>query len=181
MNKIVEKGAATHSSYSLSFFGRSPNIEHLPTKLRYLPPPLGEQAHGVDYNKLNVVTRIGHQRTTAPRIRSSNTHGHRNLIGVESEGAIMKFMLTFTWAPNTQSRAEAIERFQNTGGLPPAGVKLLGRWTRADLNGGFDLLETDDVKALTEFAYMWSDLMQLDIAPIVEDAELGEVFGRALR
>ena len=41
--------------------------------------------------------------------------------------------------------------------------------------------QTDDVKALTEFAYMWSDLMQLDIAPIVEDAELGEVFGRALK
>jgi hypothetical protein len=88
----------------------------------------------------------------------------------------MKFMLTFTWAPDTQSRAEAIERFQKTGGPPPAGVTLLGRWTRADLGGGFDLLETDDVKKLTEFAYMWSDLMELEITPVLEDRDLSEVF-----
>ncbi|WP_431825340.1 DUF3303 domain-containing protein [Burkholderia sp. F1] len=36
-----------------------------------------------------------------------------------------------TWAPDTQSRAEAIDRFRLTGGLPPSGVTLLGRWTRA--------------------------------------------------
>ncbi|MBN3816190.1 DUF3303 domain-containing protein [Paraburkholderia sp. Se-20369] len=93
----------------------------------------------------------------------------------------MKFLLTFTWAPDTQSRAEAIDRFRLTGGLPPSGVTLLGRWTRADLSGGFDLLETDDVKKLTEFAYMWSDLMALDIAPVLDDAELGEVLGRVMK
>ncbi|CAN0624626.1 DUF3303 domain-containing protein [Burkholderia multivorans] len=93
----------------------------------------------------------------------------------------MKFMLTFTWTPDTQSRAEAIERFQKTGGLPPAGVTLLGRWTRADLRGGFDLLETDDAEKLTEFAYVWSDLMRLEITPVLEDAELGEVLGRVLK
>ncbi|SCU74684.1 conserved hypothetical protein [Cupriavidus necator] len=65
----------------------------------------------------------------------------------------MKFMLTFAWAPDTQTRAAAIERFLATGGLPPEGVKLLGRWTQTDLSGGFDLLETDDPKKLTEFAY----------------------------
>ncbi|MGZ2746808.1 DUF3303 domain-containing protein [Burkholderia stagnalis] len=93
----------------------------------------------------------------------------------------MKFLLTFTWAPDTQSRAEAFDRFRRTGGLPPSGVTLLGRWTRADLSGGFDLLETDDVKKLTEFAYMWSDLMSLDIAPVLDDAELGEVLGRVTK
>jgi hypothetical protein len=91
----------------------------------------------------------------------------------------MKFMLTFTWAPDAQIRNEAIERFQTTGGLPPAGVTLLGRWTRADLSGGFDLLETDDAKKLTEFAYMWSDLMKLEIAPVVEDHDASEVFQTA--
>src|SRR5438128_7071593 len=72
---------------------------------------------------------------------------------------LMKFMLTFTWTPNPQARAEGLGRFQKTGGLPPPGLELLGRWTRADLSGGFDLLETDDPKKLVEFAYMWSDLM----------------------
>ncbi|NTX26820.1 DUF3303 family protein [Burkholderia pyrrocinia] len=93
----------------------------------------------------------------------------------------MKFMMTFHWAPDTQQRAEAIERFQRTGGLPPDGVRLVGRWTRADLGAGFDLLETDDMKKLTEFAYQWSDLMELDIVPVLDDAELGEVLGRVMK
>ncbi|AKM05374.1 MULTISPECIES: DUF3303 domain-containing protein [Burkholderia cepacia complex] len=93
----------------------------------------------------------------------------------------MKFMMTFHWAPDTQQRADAIERFQRTGGLPPDGVRLVGRWTRADLSAGFDLLETDDMKKLTEFAYQWSDLMELDIAPVLDDAELGEVLGRVMK
>jgi Protein of unknown function (DUF3303) len=65
----------------------------------------------------------------------------------------MKFMLTFTWAPDARIREEAIERFRKTGGLPPTGVTLLGRWTRADLSGGFDLLEAEDLRKVTEFAY----------------------------
>jgi len=50
--------------------------------------------------------------------------------------------------------------------------KVLGRWTLADFSGGFDLLETDDVKKLFEFAYMWGDLMELEIIPVLDDEEL---------
>jgi Protein of unknown function (DUF3303) len=84
----------------------------------------------------------------------------------------MKFMLTFDWNPNKETRAEAVERFRNTGALPPEGVKLLGRWTRADFSGGFDLLETDDAKKLFEFAYTWGTLMKLEITPVLDDQEL---------
>jgi len=31
---------------------------------------------------------------------------------------------------------------------------------------------------LTEFALVWSDLMELTIVPVVEDSELGEVLER---
>ena len=93
----------------------------------------------------------------------------------------MKFMMTFHWAPDTQQRAEAIARFQQTGGLPPDGVRLVGRWTRADLGAGFDLLETDDRSKLTEFAYQWSDVMELDIVPVLDDAELSEVLARVVK
>jgi hypothetical protein len=84
----------------------------------------------------------------------------------------MKFMLTFDWSPDMEERAEGIARFQETGGSPPEGVKLIGRWTRADFSGGFDLLETDDAKKLFEFAYMWGDLMELEIIPVLDDREL---------
>jgi hypothetical protein len=66
----------------------------------------------------------------------------------------MKFMLTFSIKPEGAKRDEAIVRFQKTGGMPPKGARLLGRWTRADFSGGFDLLEGEDPKALTEFALM---------------------------
>ena len=90
----------------------------------------------------------------------------------------MKFMLTFAIRPDTKGRDEAIARFKKTGGQPPKGVKLIGRWTAADFSGGFDLLESDDVKALTEFALMWSDVMELKLVPVIEDTELSDVLQR---
>ena len=89
----------------------------------------------------------------------------------------MKFMLTFTLPAET--RDEAIVRFLETKGQPPPGVTLLGRWTQLDLCGGFVLLESDDPKALTAFAHGWSDLLELTLAPVLEDQDLAEVLRRA--
>ena len=60
----------------------------------------------------------------------------------------MKFMLTFTLTPDKEKRNEAIARFLKTGGQPPKGAKLLGRWTRLDFSQGYDLLESDERRAL---------------------------------
>ncbi|MBI3725843.1 DUF3303 family protein [bacterium] len=89
----------------------------------------------------------------------------------------MKFMLTFAWkvGMNTKTREEGIARFLKTGGKPGKGARLLGRWTRADFAGGFDLIGADDVKPLTEFALQWNDLMDLSIFPVADDEELGSV------
>jgi hypothetical protein len=89
----------------------------------------------------------------------------------------MKFILTFTLPPAT--RDEAIARFLETEGQPPPGVTLLGRWTQLDLCGGVVLLESDDPQALTAFAHGWSDLLELTIAPVLEDQELSAVLRRA--
>ncbi len=87
----------------------------------------------------------------------------------------MKFILTFTMKTNTEQRDEAIARFLNSGGKPPRGAKLLGRWTKLDFSGGFALLESDNPQALVEFSLAWSDLMDLCIVPVIEDRELGGV------
>ena len=87
----------------------------------------------------------------------------------------MKFMLSFTITPDKAKRDEAIQRFLKTGGQPPKGAKLLGRWTAADFSHGYDLLESDDAKPLTQFALEWSDLMEQHITPVVEDTELAEI------
>jgi hypothetical protein len=52
---------------------------------------------------------------------------------------------------------------------------MLGRWTSADFSGGYVLLEGGDASALTEFALMWSDLMDLRVVPVLEDQALGQV------
>ena len=91
----------------------------------------------------------------------------------------MKFMLTFEWKPDTKAREEGIKRFLKTGGQPPKGAKLLGRWTRADFGGGFDLIETDDPQTLAEFSLQWSDLMELKITPVLEDEQLAGVLQRS--
>lgn len=91
----------------------------------------------------------------------------------------MKHLCYFTFNTDTQDQAEAIRRFRETGGQPPAGAKLLGRWIRADFTGGVLLLESDDATALTEFSLMWSDLMELEIVPTIDDVELLKVLERA--
>jgi len=87
----------------------------------------------------------------------------------------MKFMLTFTTTPDKAKRDETIARFLKTGGQPPKGARLLGRWTRLDFSQGYDLLESDDSRALTEFALAWNDLMKIEIVPVIEDQELSGV------
>ncbi len=91
----------------------------------------------------------------------------------------MKFILTFAIKPEGKGRDEAITRFKNTGGRAPEGAKFLGRWTAADFGGGFVLLENDEIKALTEFSLMWSDIMELKIVPVTEDADLGVMLARS--
>ena len=43
------------------------------------------------------------------------------------------------------------------------------------------LIESDDAKALTAFGLMWSDVMTLQIVPVVDDAELVEVLAKVGR
>jgi Domain of unknown function (DUF3303) len=65
------------------------------------------------------------------------------------------------------------------GGQPPPAVTLLGRWTQLDLCGGFVLLESADPQALAAFAYAWSDVLELTLAPVLEDQDLADVLKRA--
>lgn len=81
----------------------------------------------------------------------------------------MKYIVTFDWQPNSEQRTAGIERFKRDGGRMPKGVKLVGRWTKADLSGGFVLLETDDPQAPASFSYGWSDLMVLNTASVLDD------------
>ena len=86
----------------------------------------------------------------------------------------MKFMVTWKIAPTHMT--SAVARFLKTGGAPPKGVKLLGRWHGAGL--GFALAQCKDGKALYEWMAEWSDQLDLAVNPVVEDREAAAVLRR---
>jgi len=83
----------------------------------------------------------------------------------------MKFMVTWSITPEQQK--EATSRFLETGGQPPSGVQMLGRWHAPGI--GFVLAETTDAKALHEWTSRWLDLLKFVVTPVIEDDEAAEV------
>jgi hypothetical protein len=84
----------------------------------------------------------------------------------------MKYLVQ--WSLPQATFRQAAQRFVKTGGMPPSGVTLIGRWH--GMNGkGFAVVETSDSKAL--FAYMaeWLEYIPIEATALVEDAEAGEV------
>ena len=89
----------------------------------------------------------------------------------------MKFMVTWEVAPDHMP--SVVARFLETGGAPPKGVKMLGRWHGAGL--GFALAECKDGKALFEWMSEWSDQLELAVHPVVEDREGAAVLRRVYK
>ncbi len=89
----------------------------------------------------------------------------------------MKFMVAWKIAPAHMPSAAA--RFLDTGGAPPKGVKMLGRWHGS--GSGFALAECKDGKALFELTAEWSDLLEFSVHPVVEDREGAAVLKRVYK
>ena len=79
-----------------------------------------------------------------------------------------------SWRIPSSSIDAAIEKFLATGGAPPEGVKMLGRWH--GMNGqGFAISESDDAMAMYQWYAQWSNVMEITVTPCVEDAEAGPI------
>jgi hypothetical protein len=88
----------------------------------------------------------------------------------------MKFLMTFRTKAASRERDPSIARFQTMGAQVPKGARLIGRWTRADQSGGFDLLETDEPEILLEFARLWSELSDVTVARVDDEREIAAQF-----
>ena len=78
------------------------------------------------------------------------------------------------WTLHRETFDAAVARFLATGGMPPAGLKMLGRWH--GMSGrGFAVVETNDPKALYTWVSEWSDLLTMETTPCLEDADAGAV------
>jgi len=91
----------------------------------------------------------------------------------------MKFLST--WAIRPGATKEAAARFLAGQAAPPPGVKLLGRWHKADMSGGFSLAESDNPTALYEAAAAWADVLELHSSMVIEDAEAGPILAKVFK
>ena len=90
----------------------------------------------------------------------------------------MKFIVS--WKIPKASVVATEKRFLETGGMPPAGVKMIGRWHGMS-GGGVLIAETDDAKALYAWLGIWNDLLEFETTPCVEDADAGSVLANLTR
>lgn len=88
----------------------------------------------------------------------------------------MLFMVIWKTRPDTIR--EAVARFLATGGKVAKGSKSLGRWHRADISGGWHLIEADKVGPIQQHCAEWADLLELSVSPVTLDAEAGPVMAK---
>jgi len=84
----------------------------------------------------------------------------------------MQFITRWSIAQGTFNAA--VDKFLKTGGAPPPGVTMLGRWHGMD-GTGFAISESNDPKAMFLWVSQWADVLTLTVTPCVEDADAGEV------
>jgi hypothetical protein len=92
------------------------------------------------------------------------------------EAICMKTILTWSMRPGAIK--EAASRFLAGQAAPEPGVKILGRWHKVDMSGGFALYETDNPAALYAGAAKWADLLEFHSTIVIEDAEAGPVLAQ---
>ena len=87
----------------------------------------------------------------------------------------MLFCASYQYSAENRDAVHA--RFRETGGPPPEGVTMVGRWHRADGNGGFFVAETEDAAALARWLQEWTDLVSFEVSPVLPDEAFGDVVG----
>lgn len=84
----------------------------------------------------------------------------------------MKYMTR--WHIKEENLKAAVDRFKNDPPDLPAGVTMLGRWHQMGTGYGFGLLESDDPIAVARYISAWSDLVEQEIYPVIDDSEIAQ-------
>jgi len=87
----------------------------------------------------------------------------------------MKYLLQ--WSIPQAGFKDATKRFLKTGAPVPEGVVQLGRWHT--MNGtGCAILEASDPKGVWSLCAEWSDVIDIEAHPVLEDSDAAEVLGK---
>jgi hypothetical protein len=79
------------------------------------------------------------------------------------------------WRILPGNRDAVIARFAKSGGQPPQGVTMIGRWHDVSNGTGFAISEANDTSAMARWALEWNDVMELEVHPALNDEQLGAV------
>jgi len=82
-------------------------------------------------------------------------------------------LFLISWSGRPDLRNSAIDRFLKTGGQPPEGVRLVGRWHSVGPVSGFAVAESNDVAPLQRWVLDWSDVLTMEVRPAITDEQLG--------
>jgi len=77
----------------------------------------------------------------------------------------------------SENRNAAQDRFKKSGGQPPKGVKLIGRWHSVVGGRGVTIYEANDPQAIANWAQQWSDLISFEIYPAIDDSGFAKLLG----
>ena len=84
-------------------------------------------------------------------------------------------MFVTQWKCAPENLKTVVARFKDTGGVPPKGVKMLGRWHDVTQSRGIVVLESDDAEAVARWSYAWSDVLSFETYPVLDDAGAARV------
>ncbi len=89
----------------------------------------------------------------------------------------MKFMVSWSidqdkWLPILKQWGSMTPQERANVG---EGVKMIGRWHDMAGRRGVGILETTDLAALNRYIGQWNPVMDIDIAPVLDDEESAEV------
>jgi hypothetical protein len=115
-----------------------------------------------------VIPLRGGDAYTTGRPESQNQNSHE-------EGAAMIFVSVYSIAPEKRNAAQ--ERFKKSGGPPPKGVKMIGRWHAVGGGRGVTVFEADDAQTAAHWAQQWTDLISFEIYPAIDDAGFAKLIG----
>ena len=87
-------------------------------------------------------------------------------------------LYSVSWRGLPTVRDAAVQRFLATGGRPPEGVRMLGRWHHLGQISGFAIAEADDPSQIGKWAMEWSDVFEMDIRVVVTDEQAGPILAQ---
>jgi hypothetical protein len=98
-----------------------------------------------------------HPEAPAPSFKGATTQGEKTMI----------YVCTYTFPPERRNETQA--RFKETGGPPPEGVKMVGRWHYIGRGEGIIVAESDNPDAVAKWLQEWTDLASFDVHPALDD------------